>query len=231
MIFFYHSPELGPEFIRRLFGTMNVTYGKDRRQITDWLVQGNSPSAWVAGMHRGQKARVFRWMSSTLALGKKAKASPPEADQSALSKARRTLTRRGSSSTGFSPARGRARCKNTWTCTARFPPTRAVLLSRKKISRPKAGLSRGENISMSHGPNGRTWNRFSSWSKKSRPAGTRNRLEGREQQYAISRTKRDADAGRSRDAGRRTAASLLAPDRHRNGYLRRESGEVRSDPW
>ena len=40
MIFFYYSPELGPEFIRRLFGTMNVTYGRDRRQITDWLVQG-----------------------------------------------------------------------------------------------------------------------------------------------------------------------------------------------
>ncbi len=40
MIFFYYSPELGPEFIRRLFGAMNVTYGKDRRQITDWLVQG-----------------------------------------------------------------------------------------------------------------------------------------------------------------------------------------------
>jgi ABC-type Fe3+ transport system substrate-binding protein len=40
MIFFYYSPELGPEFIKRLFGTMNITYGKDRRQITDWLVQG-----------------------------------------------------------------------------------------------------------------------------------------------------------------------------------------------
>ncbi|HEU4341395.1 MAG TPA: extracellular solute-binding protein [Candidatus Binatia bacterium] len=40
MIFFYYNPELGPEFIRRLFGTMDITYGKDRRQITDWLVQG-----------------------------------------------------------------------------------------------------------------------------------------------------------------------------------------------
>jgi ABC-type Fe3+ transport system substrate-binding protein len=40
MIFFYYSPELGPEFIKRLFGTMNITYGKDRRQITDWLVHG-----------------------------------------------------------------------------------------------------------------------------------------------------------------------------------------------
>src|SRR5262249_36339991 len=136
-----------------------------------------------------------------------------------------------SSSTGFSPARGKSRCKNTWTCTASFLLTRVGSISRKKISRPKADLSRGENISMSHGPNGRTWNRFSSWSKRSRPAGTRNRSEGREQHYAISRTKRDADPGRARDAGRRTAASLLAPDRHRNGYLRRESGEVRSDPW
>jgi ABC-type Fe3+ transport system substrate-binding protein len=40
MIFFYYQPELGPEFIRRLFGTMNITYGKDRRQISDWLAQG-----------------------------------------------------------------------------------------------------------------------------------------------------------------------------------------------
>ncbi len=40
MIFFYYSPEMGPEFVRRLFGTMDITYGSDRRQITDWLVQG-----------------------------------------------------------------------------------------------------------------------------------------------------------------------------------------------
>ena len=40
MLFFYYSPELGPEFIRRLFGTMDITYSRDRRQITDWLAQG-----------------------------------------------------------------------------------------------------------------------------------------------------------------------------------------------
>src|SRR5262249_33002390 len=39
--------------------------------------------AWAAGMPREQKARVFRWMSSTLALGKKAKAFLPEEDRSA----------------------------------------------------------------------------------------------------------------------------------------------------
>jgi iron(III) transport system substrate-binding protein len=40
MVFFYNNPELGPEFIRRFFGTMDVTYGRDRRQITDWLANG-----------------------------------------------------------------------------------------------------------------------------------------------------------------------------------------------
>jgi iron(III) transport system substrate-binding protein len=40
VIFFYNNPELGSEFIKRLFGTMDITYGRDRRQITDWLAQG-----------------------------------------------------------------------------------------------------------------------------------------------------------------------------------------------
>ena len=40
LVFFYNNPELGPEFIRRLFGTMEMTYGRDRRQITDWLANG-----------------------------------------------------------------------------------------------------------------------------------------------------------------------------------------------
>jgi len=40
LVFYYNNPELGPEFIRRFFGTMDVTYGRDRRQITDWLATG-----------------------------------------------------------------------------------------------------------------------------------------------------------------------------------------------
>jgi iron(III) transport system substrate-binding protein len=38
--FMYYHPELGPEFIKRLFGDMQPTFGRDRRQITDWLAQG-----------------------------------------------------------------------------------------------------------------------------------------------------------------------------------------------
>jgi iron(III) transport system substrate-binding protein len=37
--FYYYQPELGPEFIKRAFGEMDVTFG-DRRAITDWLAAG-----------------------------------------------------------------------------------------------------------------------------------------------------------------------------------------------
>ena len=38
--FYYYHPELGAEYIKRLFGDMQPTFGRDRRQITDWLAQG-----------------------------------------------------------------------------------------------------------------------------------------------------------------------------------------------
>jgi iron(III) transport system substrate-binding protein len=37
---FYHTPELGPEFIRRLYGEMDVTLTQEIRQTTDWLAHG-----------------------------------------------------------------------------------------------------------------------------------------------------------------------------------------------
>jgi iron(III) transport system substrate-binding protein len=43
LVFYYRNPELGPEFVRRLFGTMDLTFGRDRRQITDWLASGKFP--------------------------------------------------------------------------------------------------------------------------------------------------------------------------------------------
>jgi iron(III) transport system substrate-binding protein len=38
--FYYYHPELGAEYLKRLFGDMQPTFGRDRRQITDWLAQG-----------------------------------------------------------------------------------------------------------------------------------------------------------------------------------------------
>ena len=37
--FYYYHPDLGPEFIKRALGAMDVTFG-DRRAITDWLAAG-----------------------------------------------------------------------------------------------------------------------------------------------------------------------------------------------
>ena len=38
--FFYHHPDLGPEFLRRLFSEMEVTLSGDMRQIANWLAVG-----------------------------------------------------------------------------------------------------------------------------------------------------------------------------------------------
>lgn len=37
---FYHTPELGADFIRRLYGEMDVTITQEIRQATDWLAHG-----------------------------------------------------------------------------------------------------------------------------------------------------------------------------------------------
>lgn len=38
--YFYYNPELGPRYLRRLFGEMELTPSRDRRQIIDWLAGG-----------------------------------------------------------------------------------------------------------------------------------------------------------------------------------------------
>jgi iron(III) transport system substrate-binding protein len=40
MQFFYYSPELGPEFIKKFFATMDIQFSRNFRQMTDWLAQG-----------------------------------------------------------------------------------------------------------------------------------------------------------------------------------------------
>jgi iron(III) transport system substrate-binding protein len=38
--FLYNHPELGPDFVRRFFSEMNITYSRDERQMIDWLGAG-----------------------------------------------------------------------------------------------------------------------------------------------------------------------------------------------
>jgi iron(III) transport system substrate-binding protein len=40
MQFYFYHPDLGADYIRKLFGDMQPVFGRDRRQITDWLAQG-----------------------------------------------------------------------------------------------------------------------------------------------------------------------------------------------
>jgi hypothetical protein len=37
--FLYYHPELGANFLRRLFSEMEITFSRDYRQATDWLAQ------------------------------------------------------------------------------------------------------------------------------------------------------------------------------------------------
>jgi len=38
--YFYYNTELGPGYLRRLFGEMEITASRNRRQMTDWLAKG-----------------------------------------------------------------------------------------------------------------------------------------------------------------------------------------------
>ena len=40
VLFFYYHPKLGPEFIKRLYGEMDVSLARDYRQPVDWLAAG-----------------------------------------------------------------------------------------------------------------------------------------------------------------------------------------------
>ncbi|MGZ8533533.1 MAG: ABC transporter substrate-binding protein [Candidatus Binatia bacterium] len=40
MQFYYYSPEIGPEFMKKFFGGMDITNAKNFQQMTNWLAQG-----------------------------------------------------------------------------------------------------------------------------------------------------------------------------------------------
>lgn len=43
VLMLYHDPDVGPEFLRTLFGKMDITLFRDRRQGTNWLALGKFP--------------------------------------------------------------------------------------------------------------------------------------------------------------------------------------------
>jgi len=55
MQFYYYSPELGPEYMKKFFGGMDITYAKNFQQMTNWLGQGKF--AICMGCKDSQKAK------------------------------------------------------------------------------------------------------------------------------------------------------------------------------
>jgi iron(III) transport system substrate-binding protein len=41
--FFYFHPDLGPAFLKKLYGEMQITVSRDPRQMTDWIAAGKFP--------------------------------------------------------------------------------------------------------------------------------------------------------------------------------------------
>jgi len=61
--FFYYHPDLGPPFLKKLYGDMQITVSRDPRQMTDWLSAGKfslcircnaGSEAGKAMQHKGQ---------------------------------------------------------------------------------------------------------------------------------------------------------------------------------
>ncbi len=53
---FYYSPELGPEFLRRLLTETDMKFFRDRRQGLDWLAAGKFAICfWCEGAERGKQ--------------------------------------------------------------------------------------------------------------------------------------------------------------------------------
>jgi len=50
---FYYHPDMGPEFVRRLFADTDITLFRDRRQGLDWLATGKFPICfWCEGVDK-----------------------------------------------------------------------------------------------------------------------------------------------------------------------------------
>src|SRR5262245_25811355 len=55
MQFYFYSPQIGPEYMKKFFGGMDNTYAKNWQQMTNWLAQGKF--AICMGCKDSQKAK------------------------------------------------------------------------------------------------------------------------------------------------------------------------------
>src|SRR5919106_1313176 len=151
--FFFYHPELGPDFLRKLFIDQQIVYSRDRRQMTDWLAQGKF--ALCIGCRDSEKARkqglpvdemdMVDWKegghisSGGGSIGFIKGAPHPNAAKVFIN--------------WFLSRRDRWPCKNTMTSTVSSLLTRGASIFRKRVSRRPAGLSKADATSIFPTPN------------------------------------------------------------------------------
>ena len=57
LLFLYHNPQFGPEFIKKLFTVAALTFIRDERQQTDWIASGKFPIALTAKATEVEEAK------------------------------------------------------------------------------------------------------------------------------------------------------------------------------
>ncbi len=57
LLFLYHNPQLGPEYIKNLFSVAGITLVRDERQQTDWIASGRFPLAITAKADQVEAAK------------------------------------------------------------------------------------------------------------------------------------------------------------------------------
>jgi len=55
LLFMYHHPQIGPKFLEKLYGDMEVTFFSDLRQGTDWLASGKYPLCFLCRLRRAME--------------------------------------------------------------------------------------------------------------------------------------------------------------------------------
>jgi ABC-type Fe3+ transport system substrate-binding protein len=109
--FLYNHPNLGPEFVRRFFGEMDITFSRDDRQMIDWLAAGKFHIAFFVGdiedaAKQGLPVKFFEPASF-----KEGAFVGPSKAAYACSRTRRIPTPPKSLSTGCSPKKVRTPTK------------------------------------------------------------------------------------------------------------------------
>jgi hypothetical protein len=154
--FFYYSPELGPPFIKKLYGEMQLTLSRDARLMTDWLATGK----FSLCIRCNAGSAVGKAVQQKLPIGfldtedwKEGGSSSAAGGTLALPAPAPIPMPRSCSSTGFCPAKGRSPCRN-WA--GRTPTIRAASIFPRTKSIPITAWTPTKNISTWRNPNTRT---------------------------------------------------------------------------